>query len=267
MMATSRTPSAPPGRSWPVDSDLVIISAPAGPVYRIAHGPNPFMPRPWHHAHEDGTFGNRFDDPGGLEDLDGRRGIIPTEHRFRTIYCATDPAGAFGETIARFRHSPRLWAALQGIEDDEPLATALAGGAVPSQWRIQRLLGTTLFDVSMQFVDLAAPETRSVLTRGMANILTHLDVEDLDLSAVMDKEERRLTQEIARFVYELSDESGKGQFAGLRYVSRLCSEWELWAVFDDRLVHTEHPARSIFPDDPGLLEACARLGLAPPAAF
>lgn len=265
-MATSRKPSAQPEHSSQVDSQLNVVSPLATPVYRVAHGPNPFAPRPWSQAHEDGTFGNRVDDPGALDEPGRRRAFIPTADRFRTIYCATEPVGAFGETIARFRHSPRLWAGLQSIDDDEPLADALAGGAVPSQWRIQRLLGATQFDV-MQFVDLAAPETRAFLTREMASVLTRLDIEDLDLSAVMDKTERRLTQEIARCIYELSDETKQGRFAGMRYVSRLCPDWELWAVFDDRLVHTEHPSRSIFPDDPGLLEACARLGLAPPAAF
>jgi hypothetical protein len=160
-----------------------------------------------------------------------------------------------------------LWAGLQAIDDDEPLMPALAGGVVPSQWRIQRLLGMTRFDPALRFVDLAAPETRSFLTREMASVLTRLGIEDLDLSAVMDKDERRLTQEIARFIYEVGDASHPGRFAGLRYVSRLCSDWELWAVFDDRFIHKEFPARSIFPDDPGLLEACTRLGLAPPAAF
>src|SRR5829696_7814285 len=33
---------------------------------------------------------------------------MPEEDRFRMVYCATQRAGAFGETIARFRRSPRL---------------------------------------------------------------------------------------------------------------------------------------------------------------
>ena len=67
----------------------------------MSRGFDVFAPPDWSWAQEDGTFGNCFDDPGKY------RGI-PEEDRFRMVYCTTRRAGAFGETIARFRRSPRL---------------------------------------------------------------------------------------------------------------------------------------------------------------
>lgn len=248
-------------------SELVVVPPPATPVFRVAHGPDPFAPRAWQHADPDGTFGNRFDDPGGRPDPIGRRKIIPQEARFRVIYCATQRAGAFAETIARFRSDPELYLALQQIEDDDPLDPSLQGGVVPVDWRIQRLLGITELDEALRFVDVVAPESRVHLTAVLAPLLKELGISDVDLSAITNKELRPFTQEVARYVYERVDEGGQSLYAGLRYISRHNPDWELWAVFHDRILHTPHLSESIFPDDPGLLEACTRLGLAPPKAF
>lgn len=184
------------------------------------------------------------------------------------LYCATESVGAFGETIARFRTSPRLWLQLQHITDDVAIDPSLTGGEVPVDWRIQRLLGVTRLDAALTFVDIAAPESHAYLTRELATLLSALDITELDLSALMDKRQRRLTQEIARFVYEQIDpETGIPAFAGLRYVSRLNAVWELWAVFADRMMHFPYPSHSILPDDQGLVEACVQLGMASPQAF
>jgi len=57
---------------------------------------------------------------------------VPIESRFRVIYAASDRVAAFAETIARFRPSPAVIAALQDINDDEPLETSLAEFVVPA---------------------------------------------------------------------------------------------------------------------------------------
>jgi hypothetical protein len=96
-----------------VARELPYVGPPEGRrVYRVCRGFDVFAPPDWSWAHEDGTFGNRFDDPGKY------RGI-PEEDRFRVVYCATQRAGAFGETIARFRRSPRLVEGLRTIEGEE----------------------------------------------------------------------------------------------------------------------------------------------------
>ena len=60
-----------------------------GRVFRVTRGFDVFTPPDWSWAQEDGTFGNRFDDPGKY------RGI-PEEDRFRMVYCATQWAGPSG---------------------------------------------------------------------------------------------------------------------------------------------------------------------------
>ena len=248
-------------------SALVTSAPPLTRLFRVAYGPDSFAARLWQHVHDDGTFGNRFDDPSGQPDLLARREVVAPVRRFRVIYCATPRAGVFAETITRFRPSPQLWLGLQRIADDEPVDASLLGGVVPASWRLQRLVGGTDIRQTLRFVDVMAPETRAQLTRALAPLLDRLEVTDLDLSAMMNKDLRRFSQEVARHIYEQVDETGIPRFAGSRYLSRHNPEWELWAIYHDRLRHTRHPSKSIFPDDSGLVEACRRLGLAPPPAF
>ncbi|MBX6763700.1 MAG: RES domain-containing protein [Rubrobacteraceae bacterium] len=227
---------------------------PPGLVYRVARGLDVFAPPDWAYALPDGTFGNRFDDPSA------DRGV-PEGERYRAIYCATERAGAFGETIARFRPSIELLAGLEAIEDDEPLDPELRGGVVPEEWRLSRRVGSTRLASSLLFADLPAPETMRILREELAVVAKELGLEDLDLSAVTGPH-RRLTQEAARYVYDLNDPSGQPIFAGIRYISRLNPTWELWAVFHDRMRHEPgEVAEPIRADDPGLVEAAAPLGL------
>jgi len=81
--------------------------------------------------------------------MDGRS----PEERFRTVYCATQRAAAFGETVARFRPSIVLLAHLAEVEDDESVEQALAGavdpedpyrGLIPADWRLLRRIGHTI---------------------------------------------------------------------------------------------------------------------------
>jgi hypothetical protein len=208
-------------------------------------------------AGEDGTFGNRFDDPSA------EHGRDPAE-RYRAIYCATTAASAFGETLARFRPSIELLAKLRTIDDDEPLEEQLVGaldpldsqsGLVPADWRLRRLLATTILDPDLRFVDLAAPATHQYLRDVMAPDIASLGLTDLDLSTVTGPQ-RRLTQRCARHIYDLRDPAGTGVFAGVRYISRLNPDWECWAGFADRMVHAPGVPAPVFPDDPDLLSVC-----------
>ena len=62
-------------------------------------------------------------------------------------------------------------------------------------------------------------------------------------------------------MYELADE-GHTFFAGIRYPSRLNVEWELWAIFRDRMEHSpQEIAGVIAEDDPELQEAARVLGV------
>ncbi len=220
-------------------------------MWRAASTPSP---PGWAYALPDGTFGNRFDDPSADKGM-------PEEERYRAIYCATDRAGAFGETIARFRPSVKLLAGLEAVEDEEPLDPELEGGVVPEEWRLSRRVDSTRLAPSLLFADLTAPETMRVLRKDLAAEAEELGLKDLDLSAVTGPQ-RRLTQEAARYVYDLEDSSDSPAFAGIRYLSRLNPSWELWAVFHDRMLHEPgEVAEPIRADDPGLAEAATLLGL------
>lgn len=223
-------------------------------VHRVGRGFDAFAPPDWGYALPDGTFGNRFDDPSA------ERGLTEME-RYRVIYSATERAGAFGETVARFRPSMELLAGLERIEDDEPLDPELEGGIVPEEWRLSRCVGSTRLDPNLLFADLPAPETMRVLRKELAETAERLDLEDIDLSAVTGPH-RCLTQEAARYVYDLTDDSGDPIYAGIRYLSRLNTSWELWAIFHDRMRHApSEVAEPIRADDPGLVAASTLLGL------
>lgn len=221
-------------------------------MFRVSRGFDVFVPPDWSWAQDDGTFGNRFDDPGKY------RGI-PAEDRFRVIYCATERAGAFGETIARFRRSPRLVEGLEKIDDEGPLEPELEGGELPEEWRFGRRLGSTRLDEGLIFADLASAESFQILTEELAPLLVRFGLTEFDLSLITSGK-RRVTQEAARYAYELAD--GGQVFAGVRYLSRLNPEWELWAVFNDRMVHSpEELSETVREGDPGLLEASSVLGI------
>ena len=247
-------------------AQLIAVPPPPSDVYRLARSPgNPFSPPEWRRAGDDGTFGNRFDDPSAE---DG----VPPAKRFRTIYCATQRAGTFGETLARFRPSVALLAQLAEIDDDEPLEQSLAGavdprdphpGLIPADWRLRRRIGHTVLDPSLRFVDLAAVETMQVLRAALAPVLERLGIADIDLSSVTSPQ-RRFTQEIARYVHAQHDDRSRPRFAGIRYLSRLNPAWECWAVFDDRIRHaTGCPGlpTAVLADDADLIQVATQFNL------
>ncbi|HET9017103.1 MAG TPA: RES family NAD+ phosphorylase [Thermomicrobiaceae bacterium] len=217
---------------------------------------DPFAPRSWDDVGEDGTFGNRFDDPGALRN-------IGTARRFRTIYCATERVAAFAEVVARMRPSIRLLDQLAEVDDeDEPLDDVFAGvvdpefpahGLITHDWRLRRRVGKIALDPALRFVDLDDPENIDLLRRELAPLLRVRKM-DLDLSTLVSGD-RALTQAIARFVYEQQADDGHPMFAGIRYVSRLSASWECWAVFDSGLHGDKGLPETVHPDDPGLLEA------------
>lgn len=232
-------------------NQIVSVAAPTDPVYRLTKlGVDPFAPPPWNFS---GT--NRFDDPAG---------------QFRTVYCASQRAGAFGETLARFRRSLRLISLLQDVDDDESLEVALEGlvdpadprrGVVPAEWRFQRQIGATHLAPSLMFADISHAESVGHLRTALASEASRLGVPDFDLSTVLGTD-RRLTQHCARYIYELHDEFGLPRFAGIRYPSRLNLNWTCWAVFGDRIEHqSQFIETTIDPDDPDFLEAARLLSL------
>lgn len=232
------------------------VHPPSRSLFRVARrGRDPFDPPPWAVAGPDGTFGNRFDDPSG------KRGV-PEEQRFRMVYCGTQPACAFGETIARFRTSIKLIAELEAIQDDEPLIPELRGGLIPEDWRSGRWLGNTRLDPSLRFADLEDPQTAHILrsVSHLAECAVAAGLVDIDRST-LNGPNRDFTQEVARYIYQQLDDHGEPIFAGLHYNSRLHGQWECWAIFSDRMRHSPGMPETIYADHPGLREAARLLNL------
>lgn len=73
--------------------------------------------------------------------------------------------------------------------------------------------------------------------------------------------DRRLTQCMAHYAHERTEDTGRPAFAGRRNVSRHGAAWECWALFADRLVGARLPVRPVRADDPGLITAARHLGV------
>lgn len=109
---------------------VLALAEPPATMYRVGRSPDPWAWPDWTYAHEDGTFGNRFDDPLG---------------EYRVLYASERRVGAFAETLARFRPDLEVAAELAEIvgdaADDDYRAT-LPAGVVPREWLEARLLGS-----------------------------------------------------------------------------------------------------------------------------
>ena len=203
--------------------DIEAVS-PAAPVHRLARRPDAWAWPDWAYAGNEGTFGNRYDDPRG---------------EYRVLYASTERVGAFVETLARFRPDPELVAALGEIDDDEPLTS----GLVPAEWLNDRAIGEA--DLSGDFARVGA-------ARSIAYLRAQLE-QDLDASAIRRHVPRTTTQAISRLVFDC------GGFAGVQYESRLGDDIHNWAVFEPADVSgTSEP---LAEDDPDLAFALALLGL------
>ena len=124
--------------------------------------------------------------------------------------------------------NPGLAGGLEAIDDERSFEPELGGGELPEVCRLGRCLGSTRLDKALLFADLASAEAFQILTEELAPVL-----------------------------------AGIGQvFSGVRYLSRLNPEWELWAVFHDRMVHSpDELSKTVRADDPGLTEAASVLGI------
>jgi hypothetical protein len=159
----------------------------------------------------------------------GNRFDSPTEN-FSVCYFATDLEACFGETLSRFRPDPALAEAAQ----EEGFMQV---GEVPADWRNQRIAVQANFTASeslsnIRFLNVEALKTRRELERELAPLLAYYGYSELDVPTVRGGD-RRITRWIGKWAFELRDEDGAPIFAGIRYLSRLNTDWECWAVFHD----------------------------------
>ena len=105
--------------------------------------------------------GNRYDVSGG--------GVL---------YCATNLEGCYAETLARYRPSPRIIAAL-GLHTDGYMNV----GSVPADWRLRRVKTRVICQEPLPFVDVEDPCTLATLGELLAKDLAALDIQQpLDVS-------------------------------------------------------------------------------------
>lgn len=216
---------------------------PDGPVYRLGRNPDPWAWPDWSYASTDGTFGNRWDDPAGS---------------YRVLYACSQRAGAFVETLSRFRPDLEVIAALAEIEGEED---GIPPTGVPRRWLEGRLIGEAV--ARGRFADVGDAQSLATLRQELASRAIHYGLSDLDAAVIRLSAPRAFTQEVSRFVYEWRD--AEGAFTGIRYRSRLGDEFLNWAIFEPP-AHAESPlavgsAAAIAPDDPDLAAALRLLGL------
>ncbi len=188
----------------------------------------------------DSRVGNRFDSLTGA---------------FRVLYFGTDLEACFGETLSRFRADPKL----AFIDEEWEANRFMARGTVPKDWRMRRTAVRVLIKTDRRFLDVEALGTRKRLQRLLGPVLALFEVEDLDVAAIRGPD-RRVTRLIAEWAWRQVDERGERAFAGLRYLSRIETGWECWAVFDDVDIEEleRHP---ILETTPELLTVAESYGL------
>jgi hypothetical protein len=99
---------------------------PDGVLYRLGRRPDPWAWPDWAYAGDDGTWGNRFDDPAS---------------EYRVLYASSERLGPFLETLARFRPDPAIAAEqIAGDARDSEFATRPAG-LIPVSWLEDRSAG------------------------------------------------------------------------------------------------------------------------------
>lgn len=171
------------------------------------------------------SAGNRFDSPTG---------------DYRVCYLSSTLEGCFGETLARFRPNPRL----RAVSEEEGF---MSTGEVPADWRHRRLAvrATVHADEAspaLQFLDVEAAATRAVLRDKLGDLLAYYGYTDLDVPTIRGGD-RRITRWIGRWAHLQRDAQGRPLYSGIRYLSRLSSEWECWAIFENAALQEQerHP--------------------------
>jgi hypothetical protein len=220
-------------KSAPLDSAQLELRIPREPIHRIGRWPDPWQPPDWAHAHLDGTFGNRFDDPQAY---------------YRVIYTSSQRLGCFLETLARFRPDLTLladFAEIEGEDDFTPLAT------VPASWLIARLIGTAQTDG--EYADVYAPGWIALLRRELASTAVALGLSEIDAATLQAGRPRQLTQEASLVVFRRG-------LDGIFYRSRYGHSVENWAIFEPFPLRNTS-ANAIVADDPDLQSALRLHGL------
>lgn len=225
----------PPASPEPLVSDSAGLEfrVPSKPLHRIGRWPDPWLPPDWAHAHSDGTFGNRFDDPQAY---------------YRVIYTSSQRLGCFLETLGRFRPDLTLldeFAEIAGENDFMPL------GTVPGSWLAGRMVGSA--ETNGEFADVYAAEWIALLRRELASTAVELGLSEIDAATLQGGRPRQLTQAASLVVF-------RNGYDGIFYRSRYGHSIENWAIFEPFPLRNTS-ADVIAAEDPDLQTALRMHGL------
>lgn len=204
----------------------------------------PPVPRPLPESPTPVTDGNRWDDALG---------------RYSTIYCASTPEAAYGETITRYRERPglmdRMAAYLEGDPDQE-YDFEIPPGEIPADYFASRVLGHAPIDPDTYFVDVDHPDTHALLSNSLPELVLGQGLEGYDRGVLMGPD-RRITRNVARHIYELALAESEIQVGGLRYESRYFGDWECWALWEPSPIReaAADPPLDVSPSDIDLRKA------------
>jgi len=110
----------------------------------------------------------------------------------------------------------------------------------------------------VRFLDVEAAETRALLRNELGDCSPTTGTATSTSDGA--RRRRRITRWIGRWAYEQRDADDRLKYAGIRYLSRLSSEWECWALFEDAALE-EQERRPITRDDPALTRIAELYGL------
>jgi hypothetical protein len=222
---------------------IELVATPPDGVWRVGREPDLLSASVSTRSSEPGkpNTGNRFDSPTGA---------------YGVRYFATELDGCYGETLARFRADKRL-ATVIGTEWSE--LGFMNVGDIPADWRQRRGAvrvrfpeggANAVFSAGIRFLDIESIQTREALLADFEPLLKFYGYPDLDV-AVVRGHDRRVTRYISQWAYEQVDDDERPMYAGIRYLSRLNSDWECWAVFDHVAID-ELTRRPILANDAAL---------------
>lgn len=208
-------------------------AAPATGLWRIGRGDDPLKPPdPAAIFMGDTVAGNRFDSFAG---------------NYPVLYFGTDLQACFGETLNRYRKDPRL----AFIDDEWRDRCFMPRGTVPADWRSRRMVVRTSVPDEAVFFNVAHPDNISLLREQLLPIFSMFGHDDLDLGVIQGTD-RRVTRLISQWAWQQVDDDGNKVFAGVRYMSRMNTQWECWGVFADFVPIREDERRPVLLSMPEL---------------
>jgi hypothetical protein len=219
---------------------MEVDRAPETGFWRVSKVPSPLTPSRYTLTAaelDDPKAGNRFDAPTG---------------GFQVLYFGSDLACAFGETLSRLRPDPWVWDQMSQADINE-MSGLMEKGSVSADWRQTRTaVQAKVEPEGALFIDVEALATRKALQRmsGIAWYLATYGPQQLDVPAVRG-DDRRLTRWISQAIRGL--EYGDEPIAGIKYRSKVDTDWTCWAVFCDRVELREVDRKPITRELPALM--------------